>query len=638
MGKSSTGYSAQVAPRRNLAIAPRPSSTVASEHNSAFAPKRNLTIAPRPSSTVAPEQSSPVAPEQSSAVAPRRNLTIAPRPSSTVAPEQNPAFAPKRYLTIAPRPSSAVAPEHSSAAPEQSSAVAPKRNLTIAPRPNLTVAPEQNSAFAPRRDLNTAPRQNPTVTPEHPVPQNGNSRKRPMPSSSANPPIRPRAKRQRVVEDTRALEAVRLAVALLEEEFKRREKASQEFPPEISSSHIRTAVSRYEDEMLAATERSICSCCGRFVSSADIYQVSDQDDRLHQMDLDQCGFHENSWDFCRLCYTAISQRRVPKFSASNFVNVTMCQDYPSALEDLTAVEECLIARCHPVGTVLKLRPGGRASPTNHNALRGHMIVIPQDPGPLLHILPSPELRLENLIKVFWLGKHPPANRDLKPFLQVRKDKVLTALNYLVQHNPLNPLYHDLAINYAMVDSWPEDFIPPEIADNITCLTTPDHHEREGYTVNLQHGNYENDLHAAQDGAFHADDNDSFMTGSVYTDINGERTDPNVRMIDALLGLVTNNSSKPDEETQGAENASDDHRHRQRDTPMISYAIRGQATLMSSWEDPNYFTGAFPTLFPRGLGGHQDKRPVAVSLEAFAQWALNHHSRRYLPCKNITTPS
>jgi uncharacterized protein DUF6570 len=37
----------------------------------------------------------------------------------------------------------------------------------------------------------------------------------------------------------------------------------------------------------------------------------------------------------------------------------MCQDYPSALEDLTAIEECLIAICHPVGRILKLRPGGK---------------------------------------------------------------------------------------------------------------------------------------------------------------------------------------------------------------------------------------------------------------------------------------
>ncbi|KAH8743817.1 hypothetical protein F5883DRAFT_354097, partial [Diaporthe sp. PMI_573] len=130
---------------------------------------------------------------------------------------------------------------------------------------------------------------------------------------------------------------------------------------------------------------------------------------------------------------------------------------PSALEDLTPAEECLIAKCHPVGTILKLRPGDHASPTNYNALRGHMIVIPQDPGPLLQILPSPELRLDNLFKVFWLGKHPPTNQDLKPFLRVRKDKVLTALHYLVQHNHL---YHDITINHTMTDAWPSDFIPP----------------------------------------------------------------------------------------------------------------------------------------------------------------------------------
>jgi hypothetical protein len=62
--------------------------------------------------------------------------------------------------------------------------------------------------------------------------------------------------------------------------------------------------------------------------------------------------------------------------------------------------------------------------------------------------------------------------------------------------------------------------------------------------------------------------------------------------------------------------------------LISYAIRDQATLMNNWEDPSYFTGAFPTLFPTGIGGHLDQRPKAVSLKAFAQWALNHHSRRF----------
>lgn len=67
-------------------------------------------------------------------------------------------------------------------------------------------------------------------------------------------------------------------------------------------------------------------------------------------------------------------------------------------------------------------------------------------------------------------------------------------------------------------------------------------------------------------------------------------------------------------------------------PAIEYGVRGQALLLNQWQDHHYFTSAFPTLFPTGIGGHLDDRDVPVSLAAFANWALRHHSRRfgYLP--------
>ena len=92
---------------------------------------------------------------------------------------------------------------------------------------------------------------------------------------------------------------------------------------------------------------------------------------------------------------------------------------------------------HPVGIILKLRPGGRTSLLNYHAsLRDHFIVIPQDPEPLLQILPSPELQLHHLIKVFWLGGRPSTDTDFKPFLVAQKHKVLTTLQYLGCHNSL----------------------------------------------------------------------------------------------------------------------------------------------------------------------------------------------------------
>ena len=153
-------------------------------------------------------------------------------------------------------------------------------------------------------------------------------------------------------------------------------------------------------------------------------------------------------------------------------------------------------------------------------------------------------------------------------------------------------------------------------------THSDHHEREGYTVGLQARNLENEFHAAQDAAFNVDDNDPFITGSVYTDVNGERRDPSGPMIDALLGMVADRSNPTDQPT----------RLQLLTVPTegilpLLYRMQGPTVLVNQWEDPCYFTGAFPTLFPNGTGGHLGNREIPVSLDTYAEWALKHHSRR-----------
>ena len=109
------------------------------------------------------------------------------------------------------------------------------------------------------------------------------------------------------------------------------------------------------------------------------------------------------------------------------MNVTFCQHYPSVLEELTLTEECLIARSHPIASILKLRPNGAFNPAAYNRLRGHIVILPQEPGPLLDILPSPEVSLCETIKVFWFGNRSPTTDDLKLYLEVRKEVILRAL-------------------------------------------------------------------------------------------------------------------------------------------------------------------------------------------------------------------
>lgn len=172
--------------------------------------------------------------------------------------------------------------------------------------------------------------------------------------------------------------AINQGVRFLRQEHESRVYASSIFPPEISPSHIRLSVRRFEKDMALASRDTVCGSCGKLVPLADIRRFLDGDPVLRPLEgfLDTCGHNEGLWCLCSSCHSALLRGSVPKFSAKNLVNVTLCQHYPNALEDLTLTEEYLIAKSHPVGVVLKLRLGGQTSLANYRALRGYFIIIP----------------------------------------------------------------------------------------------------------------------------------------------------------------------------------------------------------------------------------------------------------------------
>jgi hypothetical protein len=208
----------------------------------------------------------------------------------------------------------------------------------------------------------------------------------------------------------------------------------------------------------------------------------------------------------------------------------------------------------------------------------------------------------------------------------------------------------LAINYPLLSSWPDEFIPSQISLNIASLDGSDYHEREGYVADLETDNFENDFQIASDPTFSNTDA-IFASGSVCSDINGERTNCDLQLLQTLNSVlqkddsVTKDDSKIndldteiqfDNDFNTTSNMTDDNNtinstenpSSKNSSNYIRYSLhRGSSTLASAWKDPLYFTTAFPTLFPKGLGGHLNDLPLKVSLEAFAQWALRHHSRR-----------
>jgi hypothetical protein len=210
---------------------------------------------------------------------------------------------------------------------------------------------------------------------------------------------------------------------------------------------------------------------------------------------------------------------------------------------------------------------------------------------------------------------------------------------LVAHNCH---YSDLTINHSLLSSWPEEFIPSQISANITQVDASDHSEREGYVASLESDNFENDLQAASNEIL--PDDTVFTSGSLYTDLNGDRVNCDQQLLQTLASSIEGTAPTADaDETEsvmdfgecdivddedGPLDNSNEHSATSRgNSSYIRYGFRKETALSSVWSDPLYFITAFPTLFPTGSGGHLDKRPIKVSLEAFAKWALNHHSRR-----------
>ena len=157
---------------------------------------------------------------------------------------------------------------------------------------------------------------------------------------------------------------------------------------------------------------------------------------LHCCDLDVCSYCSGFFNFCYDCWTCVSGDRKPKFGISNKMPKLYYQYYLASLEDFTSAEEVVIVRTHPVVTILKLKPNNSFNPGTYRGVRGHSVLLPQNPGPLLILLPLETTSVNNIVRVVWAGKTSPKPKQLSGFVSIQKYCIIEALQWLVANNPL----------------------------------------------------------------------------------------------------------------------------------------------------------------------------------------------------------
>jgi hypothetical protein len=154
---------------------------------------------------------------------------------------------------------------------------------------------------------------------------------------------------------------------LLEEEHEEIASSSEAFPPTITPLTLRTCTKEYYQILETGSKRDLCASCGTLFEEDSLCQIATDEPHVSGKlsSLDRCGIKEGSVSLCTGCGTSLRRNKVPKFSASNHINTTLCQEYPPELEGLTYIEECVIALAHPIGAIIKLTSGGRSAGIEH---------------------------------------------------------------------------------------------------------------------------------------------------------------------------------------------------------------------------------------------------------------------------------
>jgi len=116
---------------------------------------------------------------------------------------------------------------------------------------------------------------------------------------------------------------------------------------------------------------------------------------------------------------------------------------PEALQDLTTVEQMLIARMAPVMSVMRL-PEYRGGQWR---FKGHVVCFPQDVQPVVSVLPCVS------VDVLVLRSHQSANADAVREFRVRRQSVHNALLWLMEHNRYNG---DISVSVENLDQLPDD--------------------------------------------------------------------------------------------------------------------------------------------------------------------------------------
>ncbi|KDR77058.1 hypothetical protein GALMADRAFT_225194 [Galerina marginata CBS 339.88] len=232
----------------------------------------------------------------------------------------------------------------------------------------------------------------------------------------------------------------------------------------------------------------------------------------------------------------------------------------------------MIARCRAKCWIVQLKEENPSfvAPDSQRGFRGHIIIYPQHPSEIAKLLPPNLTDIITPVCVLFVGSTPPSAEWLrekaKP-LCVRREKVRGALTWLKEHNPL---YQDISINHRLLDELEDSQILPFHIEHVVP----------------------SDATEVLTSRYDDPDQDPMISRDLNSGL-GDLPFQNVVITDAT-GL------SPAHELRAAA-----LRHVRQGGGYIQ--IPHDPTPVNEFFNPHLFPMIYPTLFPYGIGGFEDRR-------------------------------
>ena len=303
--------------------------------------------------------------------------------------------------------------------------------------------------------------------------------------------------------------------------------------------------------------------------------------KMHLRDRDEQGHVF----ICAGCFSCLDNETPKPPKNSIFLN-DIGGDVPEVLKDLTLPERLMISPIICKAYVLKLVSYG--SPQSaQRGIKGNSIAFMQDVDEVSTQLPCIDNTVKYL-KVCFIGDEscPLPTQQIKKILTVRRERVKLALEWLCE-NHVGFKNLGIQIDKRQLAQLPENDIPDSITTHIT---------RSG-DVDSALG--ESSSYVPQNNA-------------ELPDTNPDETIPIHRS--GVLD-VDNTTVSEDELLQGATNNLD---------PSL-IKVKSGSTPISSYNNPDFWTLAYPCLFPYGIGGCND---TYQKLHIWLKHLLNHRDDRF----------